>query len=659
MIFTKQAAIHHLYVSENSLMKNIISERVADFLEKFPPFSEMHEKDLQDISSEISIIYKEKGSTVFYADEEAHENFYMVHKGAVDLRMPIDDTLVDICDEGDIFGLRPLMANENYKLEAKAREDTILYGIPIAIFKPYIQTYEELGNFIIESFASNTRNPYSKDHTGKLVGSFNPKIPIEPSPQHLDLQPVPYSKKTICCPPSATARSIAKLMSKKQVGSVLVVEKGLPIGIITDRDLRTKIVTGQFPVTASAGKIMTSPVITYPTKLTITQAHMAMMKSDIGHICLTEDGTTNTRAVGIVSMHDIMVAMGNNPAALLKAVKRSKKVKQIKQIRNRITGLLKGYLDHNIPMSIILKIISELNDTCMKQIIQISLKKMPAPPVKNFAWMAMGSQGRGEQLLLTDQDNALVFGDVPDDSLEETTGYFLKLAKLVNKGLLDIGYEYCPAEMMASNPKWCLSLGDWKRKITQWMANPGKEEVLLSSIFFDYNFIYGDKTLTVELSEHIFQDVEKYPLFSLHLAAGALQNPSPTGFFRQFLVEQDGKYKDFFDLKRRGLMPLTDAARVLIFAYKTKQINNTADRFEKLAELDPNNRELYQSCAYAVKALLKFRTKQGLAHQDPGRFIALDKLSKEEKIKLKSSFKTIRELQELLATRFNVTKVVL
>ena len=639
-------------------MKNIISERVADFLEKFPPFSEMHEKDLLDISLEISIIYKEKGSIVFSAGEEAHENFYVVHKGAVDLKMPPSDSLVDICDEGDIFGLRPLMANENYKLQATAREDTILYGIPISVFKPYIQTYEELGNFIIESFASNTRNPYAKDHSGKLVGSLPPDFPQRALAPQLDLQPLPYTKKMVCCPPKAMARSIAKLMSKKQVGSVLVVDKGLPIGIITDRDLRTKIVAGDYPVTASAREIMTSPVITYPPKLTITQAQMAMMKSDIGHLCLTEDGTTNTRAVGIVSMHDILVAMGNDPAALVKAIKRSKKIKQLKPIRHSITGLLKGYLDHNIPMAIILKIISELNDTCIKQIIRLSLKKMPSPPPVPFAWMAMGSQGRGEQLLHTDQDNALIFNDVSENRIEETTRYFIDLAKRINKGLLQIGYEYCPAEMMASNPQWCMSIGDWKERITRWMAHPGKEEVLLSSIFFDYNFMYGDKSLTEQLSEHIFEEVVKYPVFSLHLAAGALQNPSPTGFFRQFLVEQDGKYKDFFDLKRRALMPLTDAARVLTLSYKIKQINNTAARFEKLAELDPHNGELYLSCAYAVKALLKFRTKQGLAHQDAGRYIALDGLTKEEKIKLKSSFKTIKELQELLALRFNVSKIL-
>ena len=148
------------------------------------------------------------------------------------------------------------------------------------------------------------------------------------------------------------------------------------------------------------------------------------------------------------------------------------------------------------------------------------------------------------------------------------------------------------------------------------------------------------------------------PIFYVHLVSGALQSPSPTGFFRQFLVEQDGANKDQFDIKRRALMPLTDAARVLILSHSVKSISNTAERFEKLAELEPQNSELYLSCSYSFKALLKFRTKQGLLHHDSGQFIALESLSKMEKIKLKRTFKTIKELQELISVRFNVSNIV-
>lgn len=639
-------------------MKNTISERVADFLKNFPPFNELKRKELHALSEQIHIVYRERGSTIFAEGEAPHDHFYLVHKGAVSLTKNPKNEIVDICDEGDVFGLRPLMAKEKYKLDAKAHEESILYAVPISIFKPYAKQNKEVGNFLIESFASNTRNPYSGSHRGKLYGEQENLEDSDPSTKLLDLQPVKYSKNLVSCSPGMTAKMIAETMTKKKVGAILVLQDELPVGIVTDKDLRNKIVTGAYSIDTPASKIMTAPVITYPKKLTITQAQMAMMKSDISHLCLTKDGTPNTKAIGILSKHDVMVALGNNPAVLIKAIKRTTKYKQIKPIRNNIMDLLRGYLEQNIPMTLTSKIISELNDACIKQCIKISLGKMEkAPPVK-FAWFAIGSQGRSEQLLHTDQDNALVFEDVPESKLPETTTYFLELSRLVNKGLFTIGYDYCPAEMMASNPKWCLSLSEWKNKISHWIINPGADEVLLSSIFFDYNLTYGSKALVEEISTHIFETVGKYPVFYLHLASGALQNPSPTGFFRQFLVEQDGAHKDFFDIKRRALMPLTDAARVLILSHAIEGINNTAERFEKLAELEPNNTDFYLSCSYATKALLKFRTKQGLLHNDSGRFIALDKLTKEEKMKLKRTFKTIKELQEVIAVRFKVSNIL-
>lgn len=635
-------------------MKNTISHRVADFLKNFPPFSFLNQKDLELISEQISIIYKEKDSVVFAENEETHDSFYVVHKGAVALRTSLNNDILDMCDEGDIFGLRPLIANENYKMEARTYEETILYAIPIAVFKPYALENRAVGNFLIESFASNTLNPYSKSHRGKLYGEES----LDTDKNLLDLQPVKYSKKLITCSATTTAKAIAEIMIKKNVGAILVVEDSLPIGIITDKDLRNKIVTGKFPITTTAAEIMTAPVITYPKKLTITQAQMAMMKSNISHLCLTKDGTINSKAVGMLSKHDVMVSIGNNPAVLIRAIKRAKKIKDIKPIRARIMQLLQGYLDQNIPMTLTSKIITELNDACTKQIITISLAKMETPPPVKFSWLALGSQGRSEQLLQTDQDNALVYEDVPEELETKTKKYFLELAARINKGLFDIGYDYCPAEMMGSNPKWCLSLGQWKNQVYQWITNTGKNEVLLSFIFFDYSLSYGDAELVNNLSDYIFETVKANPIFYVHLVSGALQSPSPTGFFRQFLLEQDGANKDFFDIKNRALMPLADAARVLILSHSVKSISNTAERFEKLAELEPDNSELYLACAYSYKVLLKFRTKQGLLHNDSGQYISLESLSKLEKIKLKNTFKTIKELQELITIRFNISNLL-
>ncbi|MEM8937729.1 MAG: DUF294 nucleotidyltransferase-like domain-containing protein [Bacteroidota bacterium] len=637
-------------------MKNTISERIADFLKTFPPFSNLIGQQLEALSEEVTIIYKEKNSFVFAVDESAHYEFYVVHKGAVALWDKEEKTVLDICDEGDIFGLRPLMANENYRLTAKSEEETILYAIPIEKFRPYIKENRRVADFLVESFASNTRNPYDKTNRGQLLGDAFQSSPKNSTPL-LDLQLVDFSPNIISSTEQTTIKSIAEKMTTKGIGAMLIEKDGLPIGIITDKDLRNKIATGEYAISAKAKSIMSSPVITYPTKLTITQAQMAMMKSNISHLVLTEDGTIHTKAVGILSKHDIMLSLGNNPAVLVKAIKRTNKAEEIKPLRNGVMNLLRGYLDQNIPLTLTSKIISELNDACIKRVVELSLEKMPSEPPVKFAWLAMGSQGRSEQLLHTDQDNALLFEDVADSKFDKTRDYFLQLAKIITTGLNVIGYEYCPADMMGSNPKWCNSLSGFKKMISKWIANPGPDEVLLSSIFFDYNRTYGDKELVSKLSHHIFNTVKQYPIFLTHLASGALMNPSPSGFFREFLVEQDGVHKDFFDLKLRALMPLVDAARVLILSRNVPDISNTCERYEKLAELEPNNKELFLACSYATKALLRFRTKQGLIHNDSGRYINLEQLSKEEKMKLKRTFKTIKQIQEVLNVRFMVSRI--
>src|SRR5690606_1281750 len=156
-----------------SCMKNSVSERIADFLKDYPPFNALKEKELETLAYEVTIVHKENNSPVFLERDAPHEHFYVVHKGAIALTKKGAGQVMDICDEGDIFGLRPLMAQEHYKMEARAHEESILYAVPIALFKPMALENHRVGDFLIESFASNTRNPYSLKHRGKLYGEFD------------------------------------------------------------------------------------------------------------------------------------------------------------------------------------------------------------------------------------------------------------------------------------------------------------------------------------------------------------------------------------------------------------------------------------------------------------------------------------------------------
>ncbi|QXP69407.1 CBS domain-containing protein [Polaribacter sp. R2A056_3_33] len=637
-------------------MKNSIAERVYDFLKNYPPFNLLATKKILEIASQVSIIYLEKGKVIFNENDEIHKQFYIVRNGGISLYKNSNDkkALIDICDGGDIFGLRPLISKENYLLDAIANEESIVYAIPIEIFEAVSERSLKINKYLLTSFASNSFDPYTNEQNSNVFTDYIENDNLAYS----NLHSVNYTKKPLTCKANATAKEAAIKMSNQKVGCIIVVDDAcVPLGIITNSDLKNKIATGLFSIDISVTEIMSSPVITQSKNLTVLDAQLQMIKQKVGHLCITVDGTSNSKLIGILTNHDVLASLGNNPTVILKEIKRAKKTREIREIRIKANQLLKSYLEQNIPLSHISKIISEINDSVTIRVIEISLKKMATPPPAKFTWLALGSQGRKEQLLYTDQDNAIIFEDVSKEQYTETKEYFLQLAGHITKSLHKIGYEYCPAEMMASNPKWCLSLSEWKDQFNEWIFNVDGEAILLSSIFFDFNAIYGEVSMARELTKSIFKTLNERTLLFTFLAKEAIASPSPLGFFKQFLVENNGDHKDSFNIKQRALMPLINAARLLTLSNNIFEINNTAHRFERLAEIEPQNKELYQSCSYAFKALLKFKTKQGILHNDSGKFIKLESLTKEEKLKLKRCFKPIREIQEVLTIKFNLSNM--
>ncbi|MEZ4837640.1 DUF294 nucleotidyltransferase-like domain-containing protein [Flavobacterium sp.] len=636
-------------------MKNSIAERIADFLKKFPPFSSLSYAELLTISNEIQVLHIEKNNVLFKIGDATHPFFYVVKEGAIGLSVTSDteDVLIDKCDEGDILGLRPFFAKDNYLMTAKAREESLLYAIPIEVFKQYVSQNVDVLNFILESFASNTRNPYDKEHKGKLISEN--VIYSEQSSEIQYFQPIAYTKNPITVSRKDSIKLVATIMTQHKIGSVIIQDNNLPVGIITDKDLRSKIATGLFPIDISAEQIMSAPVVTVAENISIAETQMMMLKHNVGHLCVTEDGTNKSTIIGVISEHDVVVAQANNPGVLLKQTKRATRSKELKLVREKLNDLIQNSLDKNIPIQHISSLVGEINNTITKRAVELAIEKMDEAPPTRFAWLNIGSQGRKEQLLMTDQDNALVFEDVEEEHYNDVKKYFLELAEKVTKTLNKIGYEFCPAEMMASNPMWCKSVTDWNKQYNSWINKPGENGILMCSIFFDYDFIVGDENLVDSITENIFANLQNNQLFFAYLGTDALKNPPPLGFFRQFLVEDDGEHKDTFDIKSRAIMPLVDAARLLLLSQNIRGINNTYHRYKKLAEVEPQNEELFESCAEAFATLSFFRTTEGLMNDNNGRYLNLNELSKSDKVKLKNSFQPIRAIQDAIKNRFQLT----
>ncbi len=635
-------------------MKNTIAERIQDFLKQFPPFDMLQKEELLSVSAQIRVLYVEKGEYIFRQDTACHDEFYIVREGAIGLYREFeeDENLVDICDTGDLFGLRIVIIKKNYRMSAMANEESIVYAIPSVVFEPFIEENKEVNKFVLGTFAAHARNYFTETEKGQRIDNT---ISIEIAKDLSELRSVSYRKKPITCSLEDTIQDIAQKMTKKKVDYIVIVDNNkCPKGIITDSDLRTKVATGLFSLVSKVTEIMVSPVMAYSKKLTVAEAQIALIKHDISHLCITKDGTPNSKLIGILSDHDLLVSFGNNPSVLIKESKRVKKLQNLRYIRKQIDKLLKTYLEQDIPTPHLLNIISEINEALLVRVIELALKEMVSPPPVKFSFLVLGSQGRREQLLLTDQDNAIVFEDVSEADYEITQSYFLELANKITKGLHTIGFEYCPADMMASNPRWCMAVSKWEMQFRNWMTTPTEEGTLLSSIFFDFQHVYGGLVLADRLSDVVFEGVNKSNRFLSLLGVSALQKPSPLGFFKQFLVEQNGEHKDSFDIKIRAMMVLIDAARILTLYHNLKGVNNTLLRYEKLAELEPKNAAIFESCAKAFRVLIKFRTRQGLLHKDSGRFIKLNTLSKKDKLRLKRCFRPIRDIQELLRIRFQL-----
>ena len=291
----------------------------------------------------------------------------------------------------------------------------------------------------------------------------------------------------------------------------------------------------------------------------------------------------------------------------------------------------------------------------IKRAVEQSILDLGSPPAR-FAWLSIGSQGRKEQLLLTDQDSILVFEDVSAEKYRDVKDYFVKLAKKTTSTLEKVGFVACPQGHMASNMLWCKSLTDWTKQYNSWMNTPGENSNEISSVFFDYEMAFGEQKIEDAITETIFKNAKNNVLFFDYLGNDALKKPTPLNFFKKFNLEEDGENKGKFDIKTRALMPLIDGARLLVMSNNIKGINNTYLRYKQLAMVDPKFSEVYLNCADSFLVLSKFRAAEGLKNDSSGQYINLDELNKVDKEKLKNALAPMRELEELIKDRFQLTQ---
>jgi CBS domain-containing protein len=452
---------------------NHIANHIAEFLKKFKPFNSLTYNELTDISLSIKVVNIEKNKTLFQINDVLHDCFYVVNSGTISLTVISDaeESLLNKCYAGDVFGLRPFFAKNNYMMTATARDESIIYAIPIISFKPLLLQNPEVLDFLLESFASTSTA--SKDNTS-VTSQLNINQFADNQSEIQYFQSLEYSRKPIFTNAKTSIKEVAILMNKHNIDNMIIAENNFPIGIVTDSHFRSKVATGIFSSNDFIENIMASPVITVPENLSLAEAQLLMLKHSVSHLCVTIDGSDKSELKGIINEHDLVVAQTNNPGVLIKEIKRAQTTKELKIVREKLSGLTQTSIYKNIPISHISAISGEITFSLIKRAIELSILEIGPAPTK-FSWLSIGSQGRKEQILLTDQDSMLVFEDVDADKYRNVKDYFIKLAKKTINTLDKIGYKTCPNGHMANNLFFCKSLTEWTKHFNSWIAEPTEQ----------------------------------------------------------------------------------------------------------------------------------------------------------------------------------------
>ena len=437
---------------------------------------------------------------------------------------------------------------------------------------------------------------------------------------------------------NATVREAAEQMQRARIGSILVATD--PPGILTDRDLRARVLAANHGPGTSVSQVMTRPLITIDSDAPAFRALRLMIDENIHHLPLVEEG----KIVGIISATDLLAQQANHPIYLRGFIDRLEDAAAIGNYAAQIVALVKTLFEGELGALQISQIVSGLNDALVKRLVQLSERALGGAPAP-YAWIVFGSEGRLEQTLLTDQDNALVFSAETNDCRP----YFDALAKRVVDGLIQAGFPPCPGGFMAT--RWCKPLAEWLELFDQWIRLPEPQALLDASIFFDFRAVAG--SLSLEPLETVITSAQDQKRFLAHMLNGALAFRPALGFFNR-LRSENGK----IDIKENGIAPIVGMARVAALAAGSRE-RSTLERL-RVAAVNGSviHRESSEVLAEMMPFLLRARLRAQLTAWQKNRpldnYILLTDISGLERRHLREYFIFVKRLQEDLRAIWRV-----
>lgn len=459
-------------------------------------------------------------------------------------------------------------------------------------------------------------------------------------------------KVVFTSPPDISIKDIALIMESKNISGIIISENNLPIGVITDRDFRNKVISkGLSPEKVKAYEIMSSPVMTIREDDYIFEAIYKMTKNNIHRLVVVDNMGMIS---GVLTDTDIIKLQTNTPFYFIRDLEYANSLDDLKILNNKSISFINFLISSGIKTVEVIRFISHINDAVIKKCIELVLREDYTDLPDKLAFLVLGSEGRKEQTLKTDQDNAIVYSDeLGDTDILKIKGFAEKLVS----ALIYIGIPECPGGIMAKNEMWRKSLGQWKKVLSQWISTPTPENILNYSMFSDLRTIYGDESLELQLKNHIKQLVTENNLFLAHMAKNVLRFPPPIGFFGNIKTEKDGKHKGRLDIKKAVIFPITEGIKILSLEAGVIS-GSTVEKIRELLKLNimPENDllEIETSFIFAVNLRIKNQLKEISQGEEPSNYIDIKKLNHIEIDRLKIALSVVKTLQSFLKSKFNL-----
>ena len=495
---------------------------------------------------------------------------------------------------------------------------------------------------ILEDITSRKKNDRERDD---LI------VELQTSLIYLN-QPIRHSiREMLSCDMNQSIKRAATLMTKHNASAILVKsEQGDFLGVVTDHDIRSRVVAGNYDQQKPVFEIMSSPLITISDHALIFEAALLMQQKGIRHLAIKDH---SGEIVSIITDKELLQVHRYSSAILLQELQNADSLDEIIEGCERLPLLVKALIDSGANARNITRIITTISDVIIYKVINIAFDELGAPPA-SFAFIALGSVGREEQTLTSDQDNAIIFEDVAADRLDEVQAYFLSFAKKVCTYLDQAGYDLCKGDVMAMNPKWCQPISQWRDYFSEWITNADPQALLDLKIFFDYRFLFGDQELVGSLTSHLHDITEGKAAFFQNLATNTLLFKPPLGFFGNIVVKDQQGHPETFDIKD-AMIPVVDFARIYSLQKHIVE-TNTLDRLRRLSEKNVLTKASYENAVQSYNFLMQLRFKhQSTAlnqNIQPDNFINPKSLTNIEQIMLKKTFSQVSDFQSKLSFDF-------